>query len=168
MEWLDAKSDLVTNILDLVSFVLVTPDIVGKERLERFSGWIGRTNPLALMRQTDGFVPSAKLVGAAIILAVFVLASAKFFDRSGRWAETLPVWPRYAMYAVNGLWGGLFIFLLIPSLYTVGVGAVVLAVEFLRLTIVKWQISGVMLAIGAFLFACSRFLAMWHALGKAG
>jgi hypothetical protein len=39
-ERLNSNADLVTNILDFITFLLVTPDIVGKDRLERLREWL--------------------------------------------------------------------------------------------------------------------------------
>lgn len=158
--WLNSNADLLTNVLDFVAFLLVTPDIVGKDRLERLRVWL-ENHPLALPGIGR---PSIVTVVGAMILAFLILASGRYISAWWKWASTLIVPLNYAMRALNAVWGGFFIFAFLPSIYTIAAGILFCVAELLRLTVVKWEISGIMLIVGAFVFTCSRSLAIWHAV----
>lgn len=162
--WLASNAELLTNVLDLVSFLLVTPDIVGKERLARLGEWL-QAHPLRLPSGQGEEFTMVAVVGA-MILSVIVLASGRWLSPWMRWARTLPAPLNSLMQALNALWGGFLVFAFLPSVYTIGAGFLFLTAELLRLTVVKWEISGVMLVVGAVMFACSRSLAIWRSLNK--
>jgi hypothetical protein len=162
-QWLSSNADLLTNILDFIAFLLVTPDIVGKDRLERLRVWL-ETHPLALPGIGR---PGIVTVVGAMILAFLVLASGRYISAWWNWASTLATPLNYVMEALNVIWGGFLIFAFLPSFYTITAGILFSAAELLRLTVVKWEISGIMLIVGAFVFTCSRSLAIWHAVNKS-
>jgi hypothetical protein len=104
--WLNSNADLLTNVLDFVAFLLVTPDIVGKDRLERLRVWL-ENHPLALPGIGR---PSIVTVVGAMILAFLILARGRYISAWWKWASTLIVPLNYAMRALNAVWDGFFIF----------------------------------------------------------
>ena len=166
-EWLNANADLVTNILDFTAFLLVTPDIVGRDRLDRFRDWLVRTHPLGLLG-SQGDTPSISRLALAMVLALLILASGMYISAWWNWAGTLATPLKFIMRGLNVVWGGFSLFALLPAFFTITGGSLVLIAELLRLTIVKWEISGVMLIVGTLVFTVSRGLAIWHSLSKAG
>ena len=158
-DWLNSNSDLLTNCLDFMAFLLVTPDIIGKDRLERLRVWL-EAHSFALPGVGR---PGLIVILGAMALSILILASGRFLPAAISWSGTLIAPWSYLMKALTTIWGGLLIALAIPAIYTIGAGLLYLIAELLRLTIIRWEISGIMLALGTIVFASSRALAIWHA-----
>ncbi len=158
-DWLNSNSDLLTNCLDFIAFLLVTPDIIGKDRLELLRGWL-EAHSFALPGIGR---PGLTVILGAMALSILVLASGRFLSVAINWTGALVAPWSYLMKALTGIWGGLLIVFLIPATYTMGIGLLYLIMELLRLTVIRWEISGVMLTVGTIVFASSRALAIWHA-----
>jgi hypothetical protein len=103
-----------------------------------------------------------------MLFSAFVLFTGRYLKPATRWVKPLPKWRGLVPGALIAVWTITFIFLLPTSIFTLGMGSIALVGEFLRLTIVTWEISGIMLALGAVVFTASRGIAIWHALAQGG
>lgn len=164
-DWLLKNAEIIVNCLDFLAFVLVTPDLIGIERLDRFRIWVRGLRPMALLSRV-GTRHTMQLSILAALLAVAILVSGRYIGPSMEGANKVSGVIGVALRGLVGLWGGFLIFSFLPCLYTIVVVTLVLIAESLERAVGKWAIGGIMLVVGALVFATSRALAIWHAFNK--
>jgi len=114
--------EFTTAVLDAVALLLVTPDLVGKERLRRGGDWL---------RRYSSKVNNSVVLGATIPICIFLVRGFTQFS-----------------FAIG------LVFLAIGILLTIPALAMMNSIER------RYSFSGLLLAIGALLFATSRVLVM--------
>jgi hypothetical protein len=171
LHWLSTYSDVITNCLDFAAFVLVTPDLIGSERLARMQIWMADRS-----RHTDHasgrFFLRLEAAGLclAVVYAAVWLASKALPSGFWSWLDGLPVGGPVSNFFQIVV---LDIFFLAPfiiistALAFSPVAALYLFDYFAERVLNRWKISGVFLVAGAFLFLLSRMLSVCHALYEA-
>jgi hypothetical protein len=161
--------DVISNVLDLVSFILVTPELIGMERIEAFNKLLRRLTVAiissavelarSLLYDTGTFEPydPEKWSRLRTLLSLSIACVTVFGMLSvihSILPETFQVsysryWPSGFLYFSEALFG--FVFLSWGWEYL------------LR----KYRVTRIMLAIGALLFFSARILAIVHSIEGA-
>lgn len=133
--------DLVVNCLDTTTFFLVTPELIGRERLEVLQSWL---------RQRSWLI---SLALAVVLATIYVITATSFFHHF--------LEPYFSSTSVRGRFVELG---LVTAVFgSIGCFLGYIGPRVIRALIRRQSLTRMMLAVGCLMFLVARGIAIWHA-----